>query len=86
MTEPALPQIERMVARAKAIGLTPSEWASAAGLARSTVFHLTRGTGPRGPHVGTLGTLADALQRRELELLRHLIELHGVPDDEERAA
>ncbi|MGY3392967.1 putative transcriptional regulator [Bradyrhizobium sp. USDA 3311] len=80
--EPALPRFEHLVVRAKAIGLTPSEWASAAGVARSTVFHLTRGTGPRGPHIGTLGTLADALQRREMELLRHLIDLHGVPEEQ----
>ncbi|OKO68205.1 hypothetical protein AC629_42300 [Bradyrhizobium sp. NAS80.1] len=71
--------------RAKAIGLSPTDWAAEAGVARSTIFHILRGAGSKGPHVGTLDRLGRVLEQRERAVLQHLVDLHGIPTKEQAA-
>lgn len=65
--------------RVKALNLSRKRLARLAGIDPATAYR-----GPRG--LRTYGKLMRALEAEELRLLRHLIALHGVPNDQRKDA
>lgn len=83
MADNPYPSIVEIKARAEKIGLSLAELARDAGIARSTIFQIGRG---RDPHVGTISSIVDCLERRELAQRDHLVALHGVPSKRSEVA
>ena len=76
--------IGKIVQRAEAIGLSLYKLARLAAVNPATAWRIA--SGDSGGLVRTIGKLQTALERKERETLKALLEVHGVPEDGERAA